>query len=157
MLRFQDHIAVATKAAAIEAFKYAKAIPADRLEWKPGEATRSPIELCRELAMTPIWALALLTDQPMPDEEAMAASQAEQSTWTTVEACEAKCLENLEPLLPVLKDMPDDRLENTKWLPYDGGRDFTVVEIMEYPRWNFNYHLGQFAYLQLMYGDKDMH
>ena len=32
-----------------------------------------------------------------------------------------------------------------------------MIEMMDYPRWNFNYHLGQIAFIQMMYGDKEMH
>ena len=53
--------------------------------------------------------------------------------------------------------MPDADLDKKRWLPYDGGRDFTMPEMMDYPRWNFNYHLGQIAYIQTLYGDKEMH
>lgn len=157
MLKFQEHIADATVNAAKEAFKYAKAVPADKLDWKPAEATRSVLDQCRELAQTPVWAIAIIENQPMPTEEDMAKSMEVTRSWTTVEQCEEKCLENLKPLLEIFKNMPDERLNDTKWLPFDGGRDFTMVEIMEYPRWNFNYHLGQIAFIQLMYGDKDMH
>jgi hypothetical protein len=32
-----------------------------------------------------------------------------------------------------------------------------MIEMMDYPRWNFNYHNGQIAYIQTLYGDKEMH
>ncbi len=53
--------------------------------------------------------------------------------------------------------MPDERLSEKKWLPFDGGRDFSMPEMMDYPRWNFNYHLGQSAYIQTLLGDREMH
>lgn len=157
MLKFQDYIAAATESAAREVFKYAKAVPAEKLEWKPGDATRSIIDICRELAMTPTWAISIVDNQPMPSDEEMAGMKEVQESWITVQACEDQCLERLRPLIEVMRAIPDEKLVETKWLPYDGGRDFSMVEIMEYARWNFNYHLGQIAYVQLMYGDKEMH
>jgi hypothetical protein len=29
--------------------------------------------------------------------------------------------------------------------------------MLDYPRWNFNYHLGQIAYIQTHYGDKSLY
>lgn len=157
MLKFQDHIAEATVSAAKEAFKYARSVPAEKLDWKPADTTRSVMSLCRELAMTPTWAIDLIEHRPMPDEAEAEASKKEQESWDTVDACESECLKRLEPLVEVMKAMPDERLSETKWLPYDGGRDFTMVEMMDYPRWNFTYHLGQIAYIQTLYGDIEMH
>jgi hypothetical protein len=53
--------------------------------------------------------------------------------------------------------MPDERLAETKWLPFNGGRDHTYLEMLEYPRWNATYHLGQVAYIQTLYGDREIH
>ena len=87
----------------------------------------------------------------------MEAFKKETESWTTAEICHTICLEKLELLYEAVRNIPDSQLAETKWLPYDGGRDFTYAEMLEYPRWNFNYHLGQIAYIQTLYGDKEMH
>lgn len=147
-----------TRAAAKDVFKYAKAVPADKLDWKPLDAGRSVLDLCRELAMCPGWAVDIIEGKPQEwNEESMAAMKAEQEQWKTAEDCEAECNRRLEKLFELFRGMPDSRLAETRWLPYDGGRDFTMPEMMDYPRWNFTYHLGQIAYIQTLYGDKEMH
>jgi hypothetical protein len=157
-LRYQDYIVETTKKAAAEAFRYAKAVPADKLDWAPGEATRSVLDQCRELAMCPEWAADIVGGTAGDfSEEAMAAVKAEQAKWTTVEDCEAEFAKRFDKMAELFKAFPDEKLSDTKWLPYDGGRDFTVVEMMDYPRWNFTYHTGQIALIQMMYGDKEMH
>ncbi|MDQ2985282.1 MAG: hypothetical protein M3R13_01005 [Armatimonadota bacterium] len=158
-MRLQDYIVDATRSAAREAFKYAKAVSAERLEWKPLDEGRSTLDICRELAMCPEWAESIISGQEMPEwnEETIAAVKTQQEQWKTVEDCETECNRRMESLFAMYRDMPDERLTETKWLPYDGGRDFTMPEMMEYPRWNFNYHLGQIAYLQTLYGDREMH
>jgi len=158
-MRFQDHICDATCAAAKEAFTYAKAVPADRLDWAPLDGGRSVLDICRELAMCPTWCEDIVTDKQMPDwsEETVAAIKREQEQWKTVEDCEAECNRRLERLFEVFRNTSEERMQVVKWLPYDGGRDFTMPEMMDYPRWNFNYHLGQIAYIQTLYGDKAMH
>ncbi|MEA2554323.1 MAG: hypothetical protein QOJ65_2499 [Fimbriimonadaceae bacterium] len=158
-IRLQDHIVDTTRAAAKDPFRYAKALPADKLDWKPMDEGRSALDICRELAMCPTWAYQIVQGDKQPEwnEDAMAAMKKEQEGWTTVEACEAECNKRLEKLFELYKSMPDERLKETKWLPYDGGRDFTMPEMMDYPRWNFTYHLGQIAYIQTLLGDREMH
>jgi len=159
-MKLQEHMIDVTREGAKEAFKYAKAVPADKLEWKPLENGRSVLDLCRELALCPEWAYDIIDSKdqkPEFDESDMAEARKMQENWTAVEACEEQCNQRLERLFTLFRDMPDERLTENKWLPYDGGRDFTMPEMMDYPRWNFNYHLGQIAYIQTLYGDKEMH
>lgn len=158
-MRLQEQMIEVTRAAAAEVFRYAKAVPEDKQNWKPLDLGRSVLEQCRELAMCPHWAIQLVSQDQQPEwnEEAMEAVKREQEQWKTVEDCEAECNKRLEALFDVFRNMPDERLAEKKWLPYGGGRDFTMPEMMDYPRWNFTYHLGQIAYIQTLYGDKEMY
>lgn len=158
-MRLQDYMIDNTKAAAGEAFRYARAVPEDKLDWKPLDAGRSVLDQCRELAMCPTWCEDLISGKPEPEwnEETFAAIKKEQEQWTTVDACEAECNRRLESLFAAFRALPDERLKETKWLPYGGGRDFTMPEMMDYPRWNFTYHVGQIGYIQTLLGDREMH
>lgn len=158
-MRYQDHMIDTTRKAAIEAFRYAKVVPADKADWKPLDNGRSTLDLAREMAKCPDWAYDIIAGEKQQDwsEEAMAETQKELAQWTSVEQCEKECLSRLERLFGLFAEISDERLKETKWLPFDGGRDFTVAEMMDYPRWNFTYHLGQIAYIQTLYGDKEMH
>jgi len=78
-------------------------------------------------------------------------------TWESIAQCKEICQQNLQKLFALFRTISDERLTETKWLPFDGGRDFTVKEMMGYPMWNFTWHAGQIAYVQTLYGDKDMH
>lgn len=157
-MRLQDHMIDVTRAAAKEAFKYAKAVPQDKLEWKPLDNGRSVLDQCREMAQCAGWAEGIIQGTaPEWNEETMAAIRKEQEQWQSVEDCETECNRRIERLSTLFQGMGDERLAETKWLPYDGGRDFTMAEMMDYPRWNFTYHLGQIAYVQTLYGDKEMH
>jgi hypothetical protein len=158
-MRLQDYMIDVTRAAAREAFKCARAVPEDKVDWKPLDAGRSVLDQCRELAKCPDWCYTIISGEPEPEwnEEFMAAQKAEMEAWKTVEDCEAECERRLDRLCALFGAMPDERLSETKWLPYDGGRDFAMPEMMDYPRWNFNYHLGQISYIQTLYGDKEMH
>lgn len=155
----RQHMIDTTKAAAADAFKCARAVPADKMDWQPLELGRSVLDQCRELAMCPSWARSIILDEAQPEwnEETFDAIKKEQEQWRTVDDCEAECNRRLEALFDVFRNLSDADLKKTKWLPYDGGRDFTMAEMMDYPRWNFIYHVGQISYIQTLYGDKEMH
>ncbi|AIE86254.1 DinB family protein [Fimbriimonas ginsengisoli] len=158
-MRYQDYIIDVTRKAAEEAFRYAANVPADKLEWKPLDAGRSVLDMAREMAKTPVWAYDIISGAPAPewDEESAAALKAEMEAWKTIDQCKEECLKQIDRLAGLYKDFPDERLSETKWLPYSGGKDFTYYEMMDYPRWNFTYHLGQIGYIQTLYGDKEMY
>lgn len=158
-MRLQEYMIDVTKAAAAEAFRYARAVPADKLDWKPLDNGRSVLDQCQEMALCPTWALNIVSNQPMPEfnEETMAAIKEEQAKFNTVDRCEAECNRRLDELFAYFAQMGDERLAETKWLPFDGGREFSMAEMMDYPRWNFTYHLGQIGYVQTLLGDRDMH
>ena len=160
-MRLQDHLIDVTRAASEEAFRYAKGVPEDKVDWKPLDAGQSVLSMCRELAKCPDWANDLVGDkEPDWSDEAQAASKAEMESWTTVEACEKACQEKLGRLFELYATLPDARLAETKDLPFGPGgsmKTFTMAEMMDYPRWNFTYHLGQIAYIQTLYGDKAMY
>ncbi|MBS1726961.1 MAG: hypothetical protein JST51_09605 [Armatimonadetes bacterium] len=152
-MTIQEYLADVTRSAAQEAFRYAKAVPADKLTWEP-DGARSVISLCWEMAMCPTWAQDLIENREEGDSSGGALDPAQP---LSVAEYETECLARVEKLAQLFGTLSDERLKDTKWLPYNGGRDHTVLEMMDYPRWNFNYHLGQIAYVQTMLGDKEMH
>ncbi len=158
-MRFQEYITAAIQHAFDETFRYAKSVPADKLEWKPLDAGRSVLDQCQELAQCPDYVTPMVKGEKTDDHgpETWEKMLAERAAWKTVEDCEKVSKERLAKLFAAIDACPDERLKETQWLPYDGGRDFTIAEIMEYPRWNATYHLGQIAYIQILLGDKEMH
>ncbi|CAN5460343.1 hypothetical protein BH11ARM1_BH11ARM1_05120 [soil metagenome] len=156
-MTLQLQIIEETKKAAAEAFKYILAVPEDKADWKPLDQGRSVLSIAQELAKCPDWASEILTTGWNTDEAAMAQQQEEMGSWTTTAECEKQCMSKLEKYYAVLASISDSDLEKTQFLPFDGGRDFTYAEMMSYPRWNFNWHAGQVAYIQTLYGDNEMH
>lgn len=157
-MTIQEYMIDSTRRAAAAVFKAARAVPADKLEWKPSDLGRSVLDQARECAICPEWAVQIITDSmPEWNDELQAQIKATQDAWLTIDDCERECNARLDKLAEVYLGMDDEKLKATKWLPYDGGRDFTGLEMMEYPRWNFDYHEGQINYVQTLYGDKEMH
>lgn len=157
-VRLQDHMIEITERAREEAFRYARAVPAERLNWSPLGAGQTVMKMVRELAQTPDWAYWVLTDaKPEDPENAAAEQRREMESWVTVDQCEAVCQEKLGRLYELYRGYTDDDLARTKWLPFNGGREHSIAELLDYPRWNFTYHLGQIAYIQSLYDDRELH
>lgn len=140
-----------------EAFRYAHAVPAEKLDWKPAESARSVLELGRELAKCADWAVDIMDGKGMELHAEVAAAE-EWDQWLTLADCEAAAQVKLENFNQRLKNFPTEKLEETIDLPFGAGgsmRTFTMREMLDYPRWNAIYHLGQIAYIQTMYGDNE--
>lgn len=151
-MRIQDYVIHASKEAAEEFFHYADATPPDKLDWKPLDTGRSILGLAREIAVTPTWAWRALTGAAWSEEQETQ-DREEMSGWLTLDHCKAAQKERLNQWAEVVAAMPDEQLSQTKWLPFNGGRDHTYLELLGYVRWNSTYHLGQVAYIQRLYGD----
>ena len=154
----QEYIVHSAREAAKLAFRYAEATPPDRLSWSPVDGGRSVLSMCRELALTPTWTLMAFGqgDQQWSAELA-AAQRREMEQWTTVAQCAEQFERRFAEVERFFLSLTDEDLKRTRWLPHNGGRDHTYLEMMDYPRWNCTYHLGQIAYIQTLYGDRDEH
>ena len=156
-MTLQQYTIDATREAQQEAFRYAKAVPGDKADWKPMDAGQSVLSMCRELAKCADWAYDALDKKEIDMSEA---SMVEMGSWSTIAECERVCEEKLGRYFELIKGVSDERLAETMDLPFGPGgsiKTFTLAELMDYPRWNCTYHLGQIAYVQTLYGDKAMH
>ena len=160
-MRIQDRLIDETREAMAEAFRYAKATPEEKIEWRPMDAGQTVLSIARELAKCPDWAIEIAMGKGLDmSEEGQAATAKEYAEWNTIAQCEAAGEEKLGNFFEVVKGLSDDRLGETMDLPFgpEGSmKTFTMAEMMDYPRWNATYHLGQIAYIQTLYGDKAMH
>lgn len=156
-MTFQQYILQATRAAASDFFKYADHVPADKLEWKPLESGRSVLDIAQEVSMCCQWAADILSGKEIKwDEEAMEAMGAAMAVLNSLDLCKAKFEETFAVFETTVSGLSDDDLKKTVWLPF-GNRDFTFKENCEYPHWNIVYHQGQVAYIQTLYGDREMY
>ena len=94
-----------------EAFRYAFAVPEERVAWEPMGTGQSVLTMSRELAMTPDWAYWVLTDaKPEDPDSAAEAQRAEMESWATIARCDTVCRAKLERLYELYRAMPDARL-----------------------------------------------
>ena len=62
-MKVVDYVVDCAKEAGEQAFKYARAVPEDKLSWVPLEGGRSVMSLVQELAMTPTWQYEVLSGE----------------------------------------------------------------------------------------------
>lgn len=149
----QEHIILTSRNVADEFFKYMEEFPEDKLNWKPLDSGQSALSMAREIGITPTWAMMAMSDKPFGEEKA----DADKDSWKTIAECKAQYDQRFEKWAAFVRSLSEEDLKKTKFLPFNGGRDHTFLELLEYPRWNTTWHLGQIAYIQTLYGDKDMY
>lgn len=154
---FQQLVSKLTLNAVEELLRYARAVPADKLTWRPAEHARSVLEIMQECAVLPAVIAAWLRDRPQspPSMEQYASYWGQAGTLTTLDACEAALRENTRQLLQAVESLSDAELNQTAVAPW--GRTYTLAEGSLIHQWNLTYHQGQIAYIQLLYGDTEYH
>jgi hypothetical protein len=139
-------------------FRTLRAMPPDRLEWKPMGEGRSALSQARECAQSPSWGIELLTARKVPEfsQERRAALRAESAGWT-LEDCERVCRERTELLFDAIRAFPEEEMGRTVPMPFACGRVLTFGEALGLHLWNLSYHHGQVSYIQTLYGDRELH
>jgi hypothetical protein len=127
-------------------FSYAKAVPDDKIQWKPLDAGRTVLDMAQECAQSADWAVGMIAAGGFTgmDEARMKAMKEERSGWTTVEECER------------VRNFPLSKMDETVEVPF-GKKKYPWWEILLIHYWNLNYHWGQVAYVQTLYGDHGYH
>lgn len=139
-------------------FSNARAMPVDRLTWEVAAGARTPLQILQECAQAPMWAVKMLTDRAIPDfsPDAFQEALSERAQWDSVDMCEQVCRERIQSLIETIRDFPEEDMEKTLFLPFTQ-QDHPYWDLMMYPYWNNIWHTGQLAFVQTLYGDKDMH
>ena len=157
-MRFQDQIVSATQRAVESIFRTARAMPADKLSWKPMENGRTVLDQLQEVSSAASFFSAVLekkADPKIPPEKFQELRQKRQS-WDTLDKCEAACKENTDKLFGQIRALSDADL-GTK-VKFDGNpREFTLADVAMFHQTHVNYHIGQINYIQTLYGDTDNH
>ena len=158
-MRYQDQVIRVTSKSVDGLFRNARAVPEDKIEWKPLDEGRSVLDQLQECAQAPSWYVSLLEARKAPefDEEAMKKAGEERRAWKTIDECEKVCKENTERLAELIETFPDEDLEIMITLPFGEGMMFSMADVMMFHYWNNVYHIGQISYIQTLYGDKEMH
>lgn len=140
-------------------FRTARHIPADKWEWSPMGDARCAQQQVAECALTPVLINALLDGRVLPfaDPEFRRRREETMASLNTLDAAEAAAQEHYPPLYARIEAFTDADLEKTVPVPFGGGRDVALADLLFFTYQNVVYHTGQVNYIQLMLGDKEMH
>jgi hypothetical protein len=129
------------------------AMPADKQTWAPLEEGRCALMQVQENAVINAWFTAMLTDRVVPplEESPFATERALDTSDKALTALAA----NTEKLVAAIGAFPDADLDQSLKMPW--GETSTYEETLFGAYWNMVYHIGQIAYIQTLYGDKEMH
>ncbi|GAB4462501.1 MAG: hypothetical protein OHK0029_29470 [Armatimonadaceae bacterium] len=141
-------------------FEAAWHIPKEKRLWSPMADARSAHSQLVECAAAPILHLPLIegdTNAYVAENFAryQAATQAlQEQSWDEIRdyAREKHTL-----LVAAIRSVPNQKLEEVRMLPFNGGMQVTGADVLFLPYWNIVYHTGQINYIQTMLGDKEMH
>ncbi len=149
-----DMVKNMTEEAVDALFRYAYAVPETRRDWRPAPQARTVMEILQENAILPLAIATVLREQPqVADPAVFEEARARSGNLDTVEACERACRAATAEMIRALQDIPADDLHKTVTLPWQA--TYTLLQTAWLHYWNLTYHLGQVAYIQLLYGDKE--
>lgn len=142
---FETEAALARWAAA-DLIAQLKALPQDKLSWKPSPEAKSALDVTNECIaacqmMLPVFAGGDWQRQPFPEHE-------------TLEAVSAELLELVEQYAAALETVQPGQLERRVTFPFgtlEGTRCITM------PLLDLIHHRGQIIYLQTLLGDAEPH
>lgn len=158
-MRLQDHLVKQTQRAMNDLLRAIEALPADKVDWKPCETSRSALSQLKEVAMSPQFFIHVIKHGSMPDMKDHAKSTEDQIRNDLVDAAATKVrvMETTAELCSAISEFPDDDLDQEMVLPFGGGMVMTMAEILGLHAWNMTYHYGQINYIQTLLGDTEMH
>jgi hypothetical protein len=160
---FKQWAIYTTTNACNEFVRHIRAMPADKLEWRPNDDCRTALDMFQEVAQSPTWGVMVLKARDFPSgdgddmKQRMIQAMEQRRVWDTVEKCEEAMNANLEALFATIREFPEEELMKKIHLPFGGGMERTLADMCLVQYWNATYHLGQVCYIQRMYGDTQMH
>jgi uncharacterized damage-inducible protein DinB len=133
-----------------------KAMPPDKQVWQPLDVGRSALSMVQECAVMNRFLANVLRDRKVP-----AVDHAQQSAAFAALDTPEKAIAELEAataeLAQAIEAFPEAHLQDTIELPMHNGMVVPFQRAMFMPFWHMTYHEGQIAYIQTLYGDKEMH
>lgn len=127
-------------------FRAARALPADKLAWQPGPATRSALCQLQEVATASEQFWSIYETKTMEwSDEAFAKWKEERSKITDLDELEKLTRANLGKVVEYIRGLDPSEYTVPVSLPF--GNDFKMADVLAYPYWNMSYHEGQINYI----------
>lgn len=151
---YRNKLVEMTQTATDVLFNMAKAMPADKLDWKPLDNGRSVMDQLEECAKSPMFFISLIAPETSTQNSEHNVEQDVNQTLT-IDKWETQCKNNTQKLLDLLNQLNDEELEQQVELPWGGTA--SKADVIGFQHWNLVYHQGQISYIQTLYGDFDLH
>ena len=124
----------------------------DKITWQPLDKGRSALNLAVECAWINRITADLLETGQMPDIEFVRAGfQQLLMQNDTAEKALGVLTAETERLAKALEAFPTENLNDTVTLPFWGGMEKTIAQVVGMTYWNMTYHEGQIIYIQTLY------
>jgi phage antirepressor YoqD-like protein len=149
-MTFQEALVTQIDDAYSDVWKYAEMIE-EHLDYKPSEATRTPLQLLQEVATMVDGFAGIITTQKFP--ETFEENSELYASLTSIAACREYYESKVGAVKEAVLAFPSDKLTETIDTPWG---TFTWVQFMSYLYWNPMWHAGQLAYIGLIHGDSRM-
>lgn len=145
-----------TQKALDDLIRAVEALPEDKRGWSPGESGRSALDQLKEVAMVPVFYVAVL-QSGAPSPELHGSLRAEAESLTSFEEVQQLARERTADLCARILSFPESRLDEEVTLPFNRGMTVTMADVLGLHYWNTVYHLGQVNFIQTLLGDREMH
>ncbi len=153
-MSYREEMCHMIQGAVEDILRYTRAVSDDRFTWRPSEHARSVLEILQECVAVPLVMRYALLQRPQEPTD-VNPFFAEASQLKTVAECEQALRANTNLLIEAIQNTPDSDLEQTVMLPW--GTPAPIKRVISGHYWNLTYHLGQIAYIQLLYGDTNFY
>jgi hypothetical protein len=131
-----------------------RAMPAEKTTWKPLDVGRDAVDQAVECAGFNLLGAKCLTTREDPKID-LAAFEQMKAENNTPEKALALLDRATTSLVAAIEAFPPEHLDDTVTMPW--GMKMTFAELLFLNYWNLVYHQGQIAYIQTLYGDREMH
>lgn len=133
-----------------------RAMPPEKQTWSPLDAGRTALSLVQECAVMNRYFAGILRDRKAPEFN-WAEYQAACNALETSEKALAELEKATDELVREICAFPEGELATMVRMPWGEGFTVPFQAVMFMPYWNMTYHQGQLAYIQTLYGDREMH
>jgi hypothetical protein len=152
----KDLIVTMTEMGRMELERTAKAVPEDRLNWKPLDNGRTVLDVLGDAAQAPAMCTALLRGTFQYGPELFEQLRHERATWTRDDALQYLQW-STQQMLEEIQKLPEEKLEEPLTLPMGGGMTLPLGAWLMMAYRSFIARTAQINYIQTLYGDFDRH
>ncbi len=151
------HVVIAmTEAGRRELERTTRAVPDDKLEWKPLDNGRTVLDLLQDAAQAPALCTGMLRGSLQYGPELFQQLARERASWTREDALH-HLEKNMRQFVEAVEQFPDEKLDEPLSLPMGGGMTMPWGAWMLMAYRSFSARAAQINYIQTLYGDFDRH